>query len=145
MAARVPVARCLVEVPPGAGVGPRPVFATSPRIGVARTKKRAAKLANRLEAGAAHVLLATVTETARRWYVSFVAWKPDGPSARTTNLPRAMNWWRSRTWAWRACPRRRKAPVTGGQGRPQPGGPRCRLGELGRQLAHETIWYGSRS
>jgi putative transposase len=42
-----------------------------PRIGAVRTKEPTTKLAERLDGGSAHILSATVSETAGRWYVSF--------------------------------------------------------------------------
>ncbi len=42
-----------------------------PRIGVIRTKEPTAKLTQRLGAGSARILSATVSEVAGRWYVSF--------------------------------------------------------------------------
>jgi putative transposase len=42
-----------------------------PRIGVIRTKEPTVKLLRRLQAGAARILSATVSEAGGRWYVSF--------------------------------------------------------------------------
>jgi putative transposase len=42
-----------------------------PRIGVVKTHESTRKLARRLEQGTAHILAATITRRADRWYVSF--------------------------------------------------------------------------
>ena len=89
-----------------------------PRIGVIRTKEPTTKLAALVDAGAGRVLSATVSEKAGRWYVSFgcEAQRPDR--------------------------------------RPPPGPPVgvdvgvkalavLSTGELRRQLACKTRWYGS--
>lgn len=44
---------------------------TLPRLGVIRTHESTRKLARRLEAETAHILSATVSRTAQRWFVSF--------------------------------------------------------------------------
>ena len=44
---------------------------TLPRLGTIRTHESTRKLARRLQAGTAHILSATVTRTAQRWFVSF--------------------------------------------------------------------------
>jgi putative transposase len=44
---------------------------TLPRLGVIRTHESTRKLARRLEAGTARIVSATVSRTARRWFVSF--------------------------------------------------------------------------
>ena len=44
---------------------------TLPRLGTVRTHESTRKLARRLESGTARILSATVSRTARRWFVSF--------------------------------------------------------------------------
>jgi len=44
---------------------------TLPRLGAIATHEPTGKLANRLEAGTARILSATVSRTAQRWFVSF--------------------------------------------------------------------------
>lgn len=46
---------------------------TLPRLGAIRTHESTRKLARRLDAGTARILSATVSRTAQRWFVSFIA------------------------------------------------------------------------
>jgi putative transposase len=139
-----------------------------PRIGVLKTHESTRKLARRLEQGSARVLAATISRQADRWFVSFTVeverhpgqqrkddrgrrgrrHPPSGDPLHRSNDPQpaSVGTLPAEAPPTQPAARPRQARLEPQEDHPTEAGPslvRHRGGELRRQLAYKSAWYGS--